>query len=503
MEYVQLTLDDYIQCKTEIKENLTGIVKSFVKIGWQLTRINASRAYTLDGYSSITEFAKAEYDMNPDGVSRFMNVYERYSLPGDTPELQEQYKDFKFAQLSEMLQLTEEDQQLVTPDTKRADIRELKKFNKENEHNPEQLLNWKNGEDNKLYKTVFEFFKASRETLNDLFGSDAYRAGDMGQMVDIVNPSGSRSYRKETVFLMMYGLDKGIMVKQIPQGTENMPWSEFFNIVQDLFGEKAAGSRTWEAYFEPESKKMTQLEKEASALEDTIAISEIAPAQKTDEKEEKSQETASVSGEIQSEPVETGGKNVEKPEEMEEPMEKPQEEKKEELPEEQIPGQDSILNHEEYMPKPVLPEETKEQPVSERENSVPEENEAEQPAAVREKISEEPEQAESSENTKKEYRTGENREPSESKPEESREPQPSEESTPSAGIVPAQPHEVVDKPISRKEYLDSLTEYGAADHIAKAFESFGNVTFSQFKSTGFWERWLNMKVDHLGRNWVD
>lgn len=206
MEYVQLTLDDYIQCKTEIKENLTGIVKSFVKIGWQLTRINASKAYTLDGYSSITEFAKAEYDMNPDGVSRFMNVYERYSLPGDTPELREQYKDFKFAQLSEMLQLTEEDQQLVTPDTKRADIRELKKFNKENEHNPEQLLNWKNGEDNKIYKTVFEFFKASRETLNDLFGSDAYRAGDMGQMVDIVNPSGSRSYRKETVFLMMYGL---------------------------------------------------------------------------------------------------------------------------------------------------------------------------------------------------------------------------------------------------------------------------------------------------------
>lgn len=503
MEYVQLTLDDYIQCKTEIKENLTGIVKSFVKIGWQLTRINASRAYTLDGYSSITEFAKAEYDMNPDGVSRFMNVYERYSLPGDTPELQEQYKDFKFAQLSEMLQLTEEDQQLITPDTKRADIRELKKFNKENEHNPEQLLNWKNGEDNKIYKTVFEFFRASRETLNDLFGSDAYRAGDMGQMVDIVNPSGSRSYRKETVFLMMYGLDKGIMVKQIPQGTENMPWSEFFNIVQDLFGEKAAGSRTWEAYFEPESQKMTQPEKEASALEDTIATSEIAPAQKTDEKEEKSQETASVSEKIQPEPVETGGKNVEKPEEMEGPVEKQQEEKKEELPEEQIPGQDSILNHEEYMPKPVHSEETEEQSVAERENSAPEENEAEQPAAAREKISEEPEQAESSENAEKEYHTGENQEPSESKPEESREPQPSEESTPSAGIAPAQPHEVVDKPISRKEYLDSLTEYGAADHIAKAFESFGNVTFSQFKSAGFWERWLNMKVDHLGRNWVD
>ena len=72
-----------------------GIVKSFVRIGWQLTRINNSRAYELDGYKSIAEFARAEYDMSPSGVSRFMNVYEKYSVEGDTPELQERYKDFK------------------------------------------------------------------------------------------------------------------------------------------------------------------------------------------------------------------------------------------------------------------------------------------------------------------------------------------------------------------------------------------------------------------------
>ena len=268
MDYVQLSLDDYIQCKTEIKENLTGIVKSFVRIGWQLTRINDSKAYTMDGYGSIAEFAQAEYGMNRSGVSRFMNVYERYSLPGDTPELQERYKDFEFSQLSEMLQLTEEDQNLITADTKRADIRELKKFNKENEHNPEHLLNWKKGEGNKLYETIYEFFKSSKETLNDLFGSDAYRAGSLEQMVDIINPSGSRSFRKGTVFLMMHGIEKGIMVKQIPQGTTTMPWSEFFNITQDLFGEKASGSRTWEAHFE--SQKKTEPPKSTSPSEFVI-----------------------------------------------------------------------------------------------------------------------------------------------------------------------------------------------------------------------------------------
>lgn len=446
MDYVQLTLDDYIQCKTEIKENLTGIVKSFVKIGWQLTRINASKAYTLDGYSSITEFAKAEYDMNPDGVSRFMKVYERYSIPGDTPELQEQYKDFKFAQLSEMLQLSSEDQQMITADTKRDDIRELKKFNKENEHNPEQLFAWKNGQENKIFDTIFEFFKSSRELLNTLFGSDAYKTGSLEQMVEVVNPSGSRSYRKGTVFLMMYGPEKGIMIKQIPQGTQNMPWSEFFNIVQDLFGEKAAGAQTWEAYFEPKSQKIAEPEKETSHLEDSGADMEIAPAQVPDENERKSQEIAPAPE-----------KNT--PEEVENPV--PDVEN-----EEQIPGQDSILNHEEYMPKPEpeieLTAAPEERPVAESEEP-PKEEEISEPV---------PE--ETSENTLEDQKNE---------------------------IEPAQ--EIVEKPIHRKEFLDSLTEYGAAAYFAKAFEGFGAITFSQLKSPGFWERWMNAEVDHLGRPWVD
>ncbi|MFR8313796.1 MAG: hypothetical protein ACLVBP_16400 [Ruminococcus sp.] len=77
------------------------------------------------------------------------------------------------------------------------------------------------------------------------------------------------------------------MVKQIPRGTTNMPWSEFFDIVQDLFGEKAAGGRTWEAYFEPESQKTAEPEEDAPLLRNAMANSEIAPAQATEEKEEK------------------------------------------------------------------------------------------------------------------------------------------------------------------------------------------------------------------------
>lgn len=446
MDYVQLTLDDYIQCKTEIKENLTGIVKSFVKIGWQLTRIDASRAYTMDGYNSIAEFAQGEYGMSRSGTSRFMSVYERYSIPGDTPELQERYKDFEFSQLSEMLQLTEEDQNMITSDTKRADIRELKKFNKENEHNPEQLLNWKKEEENRIYTTIFEFFKSSKETLNGLFGSEAYRTGSLEQMVDIVNPSGSRSFRKERVFLMMHGPEKGISVKQIMRGTETMSWGEFFNITQDLFGEKASGSRTWEAYF-GENEKTEEPIQSASISKDTVPNTKIAPAQQPTEKEESQKMTSPET----SPEVEEAAEKVE--EQATETVEKPVDNSgKELLQEEQIPGQDSILNHEEYMPKPI--------PSASPEASQPEEPQE----AVESETGEEPEDTEIE------------------KPEE---------------------HEVVEKSIRRKEFMDSLTEYGAADYLAKSFRSFGNVTFSQLQNTNFWLRWMDEKVDHLGIPWVE
>lgn len=196
MEYMQLSMDDYIQSKNEIKQELGGIVKSFVRIGWQLTRIDKSGAYKHDGYNTIAEFARTEYGMNPSGVSRFMKVYEKYSVPGDTPELQEQYREFKFNNLVEMLQLPEEDQQIFHPEDKREDIRELKDFNKENESNPMNLLDWKSAQstEDKLHATIQEFFREKTGILNTLYSSEAYQSGNIKEMAQIINPGDSMSY---------------------------------------------------------------------------------------------------------------------------------------------------------------------------------------------------------------------------------------------------------------------------------------------------------------------
>lgn len=472
MEYMQLSMDDYIQSKNEIKQELGGMVKSFVRIGWQLTRIDKSQAFKHDGYNTISEFARTEYGMNPSGVSRFMKVYEKYSIPGDTPELKEQYREFKFNNLVEMLQLPEEDQQIFHPEDKREDIRELKDFNKENESNPMNLLDWKSAQstEDKLHATIQEFFREKTGILNTLYSSEAYQSGNIKEMAQIINPGDSMSYRKGTVFLMFHQED--ITVKIFNGEMRNISWDQFFTYTQEIFAEAAAGAKTYENYFgipeETHDSTPKEIPKPAPKPvsnpipeHDVHPESEIAPAQqpesvenveKTVDNHEKNQKTAvpekedSVPGNPKADP------HSETPESQIENIEKSQETALSE-PEPQIPGQDSIENHPEYMPEP------EEQPESNLKPELQEDHLSE----ANEMVPEVPE------------------------------------------IAPAQSDSEITEviPKTRKDYIDTLTAYGTAEYIAKSMRQFANKTYSTLLDPAFWNEWLNGKVDHNGRPWED
>ena len=116
--------------------------------------------------------------------------------------------------------------------------------------------------------------------------------------------------------------------------------------------------------------------------------------------------------------------------------------------EEQIPGQDSIDQHPEYMPEPVQePDIPKKKP----EDPVPEIHKEEQ------------------------------------KPDS----------------VPENNETISEKAITRKEYLETLTLYGWADYVAAAVRTFGSIPFSRLRETSFWEEWLCGKVDKNGRPWIE
>lgn len=80
MEYVQMTLDDWVQMKQKLKQELLGVKQSFVRIGYALRQIDDQKLYEQDGYKSIAEFAQAEYGLGPSITSRFMSINREYSI---------------------------------------------------------------------------------------------------------------------------------------------------------------------------------------------------------------------------------------------------------------------------------------------------------------------------------------------------------------------------------------------------------------------------------------
>ena len=232
MEYVQLTLDDWLEMKQKLKMELQGVKQSFVRIGYALRQMDDQKLYERDGYKSIAEFAKAEYGLESSTVSRFMSINREYSVDGYSEHLKLEYMDMGRSQLEEMLKLPEEDRTMIRPETPRDDIRELKKFNKTT---PEQ------GVADDIHELIRKFFEINNGILKELYSSEAFLTGDVekiSRLVDIVNPSGTRTFKKGIYFLMMY--EQNIKIKKFMGTPETMEWARFFEITKEIFGQQLA-----------------------------------------------------------------------------------------------------------------------------------------------------------------------------------------------------------------------------------------------------------------------
>ena len=227
MEYVQLTLDDWVQMKQKLKQELLGVKQSFVRIGYALRQIDDQKLYEQDGYKSIAEFAQAEYGLGPSITSRFMSINKEYSVDGYSEHLRPEYADMGRSQLEEMLKLPESDRQMIHPETSREDIRELKRFNK-SAPDAEQA--------DSIEKLVQKFFEINPEIEKELAQSAAYAEWNVEKMAEIVNPSGTKTFRMGLFFAAMY--EQNIQIKQFGQNPRPMSWDEFFGISKKIFEKK-------------------------------------------------------------------------------------------------------------------------------------------------------------------------------------------------------------------------------------------------------------------------
>lgn len=221
MGYYQMTINDWLSMKQKLQAELLGVRRSFVRIGYMLRKIDEVKGYENDGYKSIAEWAKGEYGLEGSTVSRFMAINREYSIGGFSEELLPQFEDFKRSQLEEMLKLPMEDREMIRPETARQDIRDLKQFNKQT---PAA------GEADDIHQLVQKFFAENSDTLKEVYEV----LGNTDAMKEVVNPSGNRSYRKGVFFLMMY--EDGIKLKKFGGSPETYTWQQFFDIMTDIYG---------------------------------------------------------------------------------------------------------------------------------------------------------------------------------------------------------------------------------------------------------------------------
>lgn len=239
MEYVQMTLDDWLAEKEALRRDLNSAVEAFVRIGYRLRKIRDAESYKLDGYKSLSEFAKAEYGIEKSTTSTFIAINEEFSKDGFSLELQERYKGMGSSLLSEMLKLPEQDRDLITVHTTRAQIRDLKQFNRQ-----------ENPEDNPLTDVIIELIRGKKEFLNRYFKNpDA----DLEDLVYMLNPNGNMTFRKGKYMVFFYSLEQGIKYKVFGDNQNHpLSYAEFFQMIREIYPDE--GDCTYESFYgEPES----------------------------------------------------------------------------------------------------------------------------------------------------------------------------------------------------------------------------------------------------------
>lgn len=450
-------MGEYLNFKKEtdfavekIRTGAMTMAQGAIELGYQLKVARDTGVLQESGYKTMAEFAGAEYGIRADETTRYIQLNDKYSEGGYSKKIMEKYTGIGKSILVEMLALPDLVKEEITPNFSKEDVRTLRREIEEEDKitDLEVMIEEKDPEQEELpsllEKAVYQLGKRCPELYKQLFM--ALEDGNSQWAAEILVPDEEKVYSVRVPgtgrFLIFMKIEENIQFMDIRSRTkEEFTWQQLEVAFKKIMDFSVWSEESWKKQYKEEFPKSEETAEDTNNRKKTP---KVAPAKKPEKKNVekpvdnsgKSQKTA-VQEKKEQEREDAKAEPVsETPDLQPENQEKSQQITQQE--EEQLPGQDSILNHEEYMPKP------------------------EQPAAVIEP----------------------------------------EEDPKNKEIAPAQ-SEIVEKPIRRKEFMDSLTEYGAADYIAKAFKDFGTVTFSQLQNTNFWMRWMDTKVDHLGRPWVD
>ena len=120
--YRDVSLED---AEVFIRSNLQSAVRSVIATGFYLKHIRDNELYLEAGYKNINEYAMDRFGLSASATSRYITRNTRFSRGGNSPLIDDRFKDFSKSQLQEMLGMSDEQLEQVTPDMAVREIRSM------------------------------------------------------------------------------------------------------------------------------------------------------------------------------------------------------------------------------------------------------------------------------------------------------------------------------------------------------------------------------------------
>ena len=295
----EITFSKYADYKAVMDAEIRGAVLGFVNIGYLLKVARDTDILKESGYKTVADFAKTEYGLTKDVVSRYIRINDRFSKNGYSMELKVEYEDYGIGKLQEMLALPDEINNVLTPKLSKEQIAETRReYQEEQQITDMEVLMEEKCEvqqslTNTLEKAMFEFMRVETETfkLVDMALNTAESIEERFELLfKALAPKGienlfGRVPGEGKIMIVIAGRDKEIRTVNMRTGDrEQFEWSEMLNAVRKIWNKgkgwgDAAGR--YEAIY-------GETFKTSKVVSEPVKKAEVAPVQqKTAKTEEK------------------------------------------------------------------------------------------------------------------------------------------------------------------------------------------------------------------------
>lgn len=288
-------INNYSQFKEALGTELRNQAEGFVRTGYLLKVARDTDILKDSGYTTVAEFAQAEYGLGKDIVSRYIAINDRYSKDGYSEYLQEQYEGYGVAKLQEMLTLPDEVIGLMTPEMSKREIQDIKKEIREEEQISDLEVYLEGSAPDEEHMTVLQkamrrYFYEHREqylNLQDVIKGVCTFDEAVEKILNEIAPSGIALHTVRVqgvgkLIISVRGKENDIEMLNVRNNEKQLiTWQQFIDSISSAFG-RCAGIEAWEMIYQESFSQEQPPEEEKSKVapvQQVKAHKEVSPAE--------------------------------------------------------------------------------------------------------------------------------------------------------------------------------------------------------------------------------